>query len=54
MRGEAEYLKSTMAFSSPVNSSLVEERAGAVNQAVILVAGVGVDALAVESREQRG
>ena len=34
--------------------ALVEERAGAMHQAVIFVAGVGGDALAVETREERG
>jgi hypothetical protein len=34
--------------------TLVKQRSGAMNQAVIFIAGAGADALAVEAREQRG
>jgi hypothetical protein len=34
--------------------ALVKERAGAMHQAVILIGGIGADALAMEAREERG
>jgi hypothetical protein len=34
--------------------ALVKERAGAMNQAVVLIAGAGSDTLTMEAREQRG
>jgi hypothetical protein len=52
--GDAEYLKSTIAFSSPRELALVEQRSGAMHQPVILVARVPGDALAMKAREQRG
>jgi len=39
-----------MAFWSPVNSLSSKERAGAMHQAAILIAGAGGDALTMEAR----
>ena len=54
MLGELEYLKSTIAFSSPSNSLLIEKRAGAMNQSGKFEFHIALDALAIKAGEQRG
>jgi len=52
MRGDALYLKSTMAFSSPVKSDLLKEGARPMHQAMKIVVA-SADAFAVKARKER-